>query len=144
MVRPTINAVTEARIDEEIEALKRYTGVDTPSHLRAQMIGALWALQWIRGTIDMPPRSMSRPWPEDKLPLTLDEAAKQFRWSAVHDYRSSDSVNGKYVSIYGLGIWEADLESLRSLIPNLKVAEKHRVDHDAGTWLRVDLHDPPR
>lgn len=68
MARPAINAVTEARIEEEIEALKRYTGTDTPSHLRAQMIGALWALQWVRGMIDMSPQSMSRPWPEDKSP----------------------------------------------------------------------------
>lgn len=68
MARPTVDAMTEARIDEEIEALKRYMSTYPSSHLRAQMIGALWALQWVRGTIDMPPRSMSRPWPEDKLP----------------------------------------------------------------------------
>lgn len=73
--------------------------------------------------------------------MTLDEIARIYRWSPVHDYGSANSVEGRLVSIYGLGIWQADLESLRSQIPNLRVLEKGHVDHHEGRWLRVDLHE---
>lgn len=67
MKRPTANAVSEQRIDEEIEALEEWTGTNIPSHLRAQMVGAQWALRWVRGdAMDMPPTSLNKPWPQDK------------------------------------------------------------------------------
>lgn len=74
--------------------------------------------------------------------MTLDEAAKLYRWSSVHDYGSEDlDDQGKIVAIYSLGIWETDLGQIKALVPGLKVYTKRRVEHDHGDWLRVDLRE---
>lgn len=72
--------------------------------------------------------------------MTLDEAARLYRWSPAHDYHGSETQDGKTVALFGLGIWEADLRSLRSQILSLGVVENSHVDHHEGRWLRVDLY----
>lgn len=71
--------------------------------------------------------------------MTLNEAVRHFRWSATHDYSKHDSVNGKLVAIYDLGLWAGDLVDLLAMVPNLKATGLRRVQHDNGTWLRVDI-----
>ena len=71
--------------------------------------------------------------------MTMDDAVRHFQWSAIHDYRKHDTVNGKIVAIYDLGLWAGDLVDLLEMVPNLKATELRRVQHDNGTWLRVDV-----
>ena len=75
--------------------------------------------------------------------MTLHEAVRHFRWDATHDYRKHDTVNGQIVSIYGLGLYEADLTRLKEMVPGLEVTELIRVEHDHGAWLRVDVVGAP-
>jgi hypothetical protein len=71
--------------------------------------------------------------------MTLDQAAKLYRWSPVHDYGSATEIDGQITEIHGLGIWGKDLWKLREQVPNLLVFEIHSVPHDEDQWLRVDL-----
>lgn len=75
--------------------------------------------------------------------MTLHEAVIRFRLSPIHDFQRHDERDGKYIALYGLGLYEADLKSLRSFVPNLAITEHHRVRHDCGTWLRVDVVEEP-
>lgn len=71
--------------------------------------------------------------------MTLDEAVRHFQWSATHDYQRHDLRDGEITAIYGLGLYDADLQHLEVLVPGLAVAERGRVEHDHGTWVRVDV-----
>lgn len=72
--------------------------------------------------------------------MTLDQAAKIYQWSKIHDYKDATIEDGKIVAIEGLGLWEGDLLYLEEKIPGLITTTRSRVDHGAnGVWLRVDL-----
>lgn len=73
--------------------------------------------------------------------MTLDEAAKFYRWSIIHDYKNETRRDGKIVAIFGLGIWERDLRRLEEAIPNLVSWTRSRVAHEDDDWLRVDLRE---
>lgn len=72
---------------------------------------------------------------------TLDWAAREYRWDATHDYTSDERKDGKIVALYGLGLWERDLEQVRRWIPTLQVTELRRVEHEEDAWLRVDIKE---
>lgn len=76
--------------------------------------------------------------------MTLDEAARHFGWSLVHDYSRKEVSGGRIVAIRGLGIWEADLEELKRIVQGLNVVENHRVKHDHDDWLRADIEEANR
>lgn len=79
-------------------------------------------------------------------PMTLDQAAKFYRWSPVHGYQSATEIDGQITEIYGLGIWGKDLQKLREQVPGLLVfvksdypATRLSTPDDSDNWLRVDL-----
>lgn len=76
--------------------------------------------------------------------MTLDEIAREFRWDPLHDYGSALRENGKIVAVHELGIWEEDLARVMASVPDLQVLVRHRVRHDQGDWLRVDLQAKSR
>lgn len=79
----------------------------------------------------------------DLTTRTLDAVVRTFRWDAIHDYKRHEKKDGKIVALYGLGLYECDLDHIRRLMPMLQVTELRRVEHDDGAWLRVDLKEAP-
>lgn len=75
--------------------------------------------------------------------MTLDEAVRHFRWNPVHDYQSSTERDGKIVALHELGIWDNDLRALYDMVSNMRVSTIHRVDHNDGAWLRVNVWEAP-
>jgi hypothetical protein len=75
--------------------------------------------------------------------MTLNDAARHFRWDATHDYYGHTSNMGEIVAIRGLGLYEADLKRLTEMVPGLEITELRRVEHDHGAWLRVDVAVAP-
>jgi hypothetical protein len=77
--------------------------------------------------------------------MTLHEAVEYFRWDATHDYgrAARRSGDGKIAALYGLGLYESDLERLQQIVPALSVTLLRRVVHDHGVWFRVDVKEAP-
>lgn len=71
--------------------------------------------------------------------MTLQDAMRHFRWDTTHDCSAAAYSNGHVVALYSLGLYEADLTRLKEMVPGLVVSELRRVEHDHGTWLRVDV-----
>lgn len=74
--------------------------------------------------------------------MTLHEAVRYFRWDELHDYGAAIRHSGAIVATHALGLYEADLERLKEMVPGLTVTERRRVEHDHGAWLRVDVVEP--
>ena len=54
--------------------------------------------------------------------------------SKLHDYDDM----GTYIR--NLGVYEDELELVREILPvGWEIIEKKRVEHNHGTWLRVDI-----
>jgi hypothetical protein len=75
--------------------------------------------------------------------MSLHDAVIALRWDSTHDYSRHDTEGDEIVALYGLGLYESDLEQLKHLVPGLEVMILRRVEHDFGTWLRVDLKEGP-
>lgn len=73
--------------------------------------------------------------------MTLDEVKRMYCWSSAHEYESHATRGGKIVTIYGLGMWEVDLNHVLRLIPGLHVTIRGRVHHPDADWLRVDIDE---
>jgi hypothetical protein len=71
--------------------------------------------------------------------MTLHEAVRHFRLIPVDDYHQHDTVNGKIVALYGLGLYAADLWRLKVDIPRLSVRVLRSVERDNDRWVRVDV-----
>lgn len=52
---------------------------------------------------------------------TLDEVARKYRWDKIHDYKRDVKQGGRFVAIYGLGLYEEDAKAVAEALPTRRL-----------------------